>query len=63
MATGYCEKSFKQYDAQYASLIAELKAAEVKRRADINKIIFDMIRKQVRWWSVGTSSTLRKGHL
>ena len=47
MATSYCEKSFKQYDAQYAALIAELKAAETKRRSDINKVIFDMIRKQV----------------
>ena len=48
VATSYCETSFKQYDGQFAELIAELKAAEGVRRTAINKVIFEMIRKQVR---------------
>ena len=46
VATSYCETGFKQYDGQFAELIAELKAAEGVRRTAINKVIFEMIRKQ-----------------
>lgn len=46
VATIFAENSFKMYDDNFASLIADLKAAESKRRTDINKIMFDMIRKQ-----------------